>query len=528
MEAARKPPDLQRVSDYVYHYAQHQPEHEALVWQSVRITYSGFAQKVKTVSRALLSSGIKKGDRIAFLGPPRPEYFIVMMAAVDIGAIWIGLNPRYRIGEFRHVMNQGSPKLVFAQNPIDGRDYGDELCTLFAEFDCVDQVITIDAQTPPGIRFEDFLGCAGNISESKWHSVRECVNADDPAVIIFTSGTTGKPKGAMNSHYGLVYGAQTEFSRWPSRAMRVLQNMPINHIANIGMMSSYALVAGGTLVFMDRFEPGEILRTIEREKITFWLQAPAMFHLAANHPDFGQTDLSSLEYIIWGGGPMPQHLVEFLHGVGATLAMAYGMTELTAYVTYSDLDAGPESLAQTIGRPEPRYDLRLMKKDGTRAHAGESGEIQARGRWLMTGYYRQPEASRDAFTEDGWFRTGDVAERLPDGNWKLVGRIKEMYKSGGYNIYPREIETVIEEHPGVAMSAVIGVPDLLYHEVGHAFVQCEHGAGITPAEIEGWCRERMANYKVPKVFEIVEELPKLPIGKIDKQALKKRAGFRTG
>lgn len=529
MEIVKNIPDLQRISDYVYYYAQHQPEHEALIWQHVRITYSEFAEKVKAVSMALLSYEIEKGDRVAFLGTPRPEYFIVMMAAVDIGAIWIGLNPRYRIGEFRHVVNQGSPKLIFAQDQIDGRDYSEELSILFAEFDSVDQVIIFDTEIPSvGVKFEDFLDCTPNISESRWRSAREHVEADDTAVIIFTSGTTGKPKGAMNSHYGLVYCAQIEFSRWPSRSMRVLQNMPINHIANIGMMSSYALVAGGTLVFMDRFDPGELLHTIEQEKITFWLQAPAMFHLAVNHPDFGQTDLSSLEYIIWGGGPMPQHLVEFLHGLGATLAMAYGMTELTAYVTYSDLDAGPEPLAGTIGRPEPRYELRLIKKDGNLANVGESGEIQAKGRWLMNGYFNQPEASSDAFTENGWLKTGDVAELRADGNWKLVGRIKEMFKSGGYNIYPREIEIVIEEHPNVAMSAVIGVPDPIYHEVGYAFVQCEQKTEITPVEIAGWCKERLANYKVPKVFEVVEELPKLPIGKIDKQALKKRVDPLTG
>ncbi|NKB77528.1 MAG: AMP-binding protein [Gammaproteobacteria bacterium] len=324
----------------------------------------------------------------------------------------------------------------------------------------------------------------------------------------------------MNTHFGLVHCAHIEFSRWPSEKMRVLQNMPINHIANIGMMSSYALVAGGTLIFMDCFDAGEILKVIETEKITFWLQAPAMFHLVINHPEFNRSDLSSLEYIVWGGGPMPEHMVRFLSTLGAKLAMAYGMTELTAYASYSDANASHEVLANTIGRPEPRYDLRLMKADGRIAEIGEPGEIQAKGRWLMNGYFNEPEATAESFTADGWFKTGDIAQLRSDGNWHLVGRTKEMYKSGGFNIYPREIEIVIEEHPGVAMTAVLATFDPIYNEVGYAFVQLQENADVDEAELKHWCRERLANYKVPKNFEIINELPKLPIGKIDKQSLK--------
>lgn len=292
------------------------------------------------------------------------------------------------------------------------------------------------------------------------------------------------------------------------------------------MMSSCALVKGGTLVFQDRFDPKALLKIIERERISFWLQSPVQFHMVSALPEFDQTDFSSLNYIIWSGGPMPQHLVEKLYQLDCCLATAYGMTELTAYATYSDLDASCEVLANTIGRPEGRYDLRLQKADGYLAEVGEQGEIQAKGRWLMKGYFNQPEETAESFTDDGWFKTGDIAELCDDGNWRLVGRTKEMYKSGGYNIYPREIEMVIEAHPAVGLTAVLGVSDSLYGEVGYAFVEVKDGQKVDGALLRNWCRTRLANYKVPKYFEVLPELPRLPIGKIDKQGLRKQLDER--
>lgn len=513
--------ELEKISDYVFHHAAHSPQSEALVWNENRITYAEFAQQIESISRALLAAGVKKGDRIAMLGSPRPEFWILLLATADIGAIWLGLHPRYQLPEFDHVIQQAQPKIVFGFAEIDGRDYTTELETLNQNHDCIEKIVFYDnPETDFGAKFDTFISKATQIDDDKWLTARSQVSTDDTAVIIFTSGSTGRPKGAMIKHYGLVHCAHIELTRWPSENLRLLQNMPINHIANIGMMSSYALVNGGTMVFMDRFDPEHVLQVIERENITFWLQAPTMFHLAVTHPKFENYDISSLQYIIWAGSPMPQDLVEHLYQLGATLATAYGMTELTAYATYSDLYANIEVLANSIGKPEPRYQLRLHNDAGEIPAVGERGEIQARGRWLMNGYFNQPDATREAFTEDGWFKTGDVAELRDDGNWRMVGRTKEMFKSGGFNIYPREIEIAIEEHADVAMAAVIGISDPVYFEVGYAFVQPMPGRAVDTDDLDKWCRQRLANYKVPKTFEILDELPKLPIGKIDKQKLK--------
>ncbi len=511
----------QRVGAALWRWAAERPEADAVVWGERRLNYRDLAAEVAACAKGLLALGVAPGDRVALLSTPRPEFIIVLLAVTEIGAIWVGLHPRYRLAELRYVVGKARPKVIFALPEIEGRRYDEEFAALTAEFGFVETLIAVEGALPGARPYAEFV----DRTDRRDATLRErqtTISPDDTAVIIFTSGTTGEPKGAMIRHYGLMLGALVENDRWPSKTgLRLLHNMPINHIAGVGMLGLFPIIVGGTLVFMDRFDPRVMLRTIERERITFWLQGATMFHLAVTHPDFENFDLSSLEYLIWAGAPMPRDLVARLYELPGTLATAFGMTELSLYATYSDLDADFEVLANSIGRPDPRLDLRVADAEGRAVAPGEAGEIQARGRWLMAGYFDNSDATREAFTPDGWFKTGDIAQVRADGNLSIVGRSKEMYISGGYNIYPREIEIAIESHAAVAAAAVLGVSDPVYGEVGQAFLQAEPGTTIVAAEIAAWCRDRLANYKVPKSFEILAELPRLPIGKIDKQALKR-------
>ena len=399
-------PELERVSDYVDYFAEHAPDRVALVHGQERLTHSEVKARVDAIADALLHAGIAKGDRIAMLSTPRTEFFLVFLATISIGAVWVGLNPRYKIGEFRHVIREAQPKLIIALAEIDGRRYDEELATLDAEFDCVEAMVTFGKGAGYGRPFEAFVADGRAASPDARAAARTDVGADDTAVIIFTSGSTGAPKGAMLAHYGLIHGARTEHRHWFHCHPVVLANMPINHIAGLGMITTYGYINGGTVVFQERFEPEAVLRLIEAERITFWLQAPTMFHFTVNHPRFADTDISSLTHIIWAGSPMAEELVARLNALGARLATAFGMTELSTYVTFSDADADFEVLANTIGRPEAGYDLRLGNEHGNPVPRGQEGEIQARGRWLMKGYFNQAQATREAFTPDGWFRTG--------------------------------------------------------------------------------------------------------------------------
>jgi len=513
-------PVLPRLSDYVFHYAQTQPDQEALVLGDQRLTYREFAETVTEIGRALIAAGVQPGDRVAMLTTPHPDFFLVFMATAAIGGIWLGLNPRYKLGEFRHVLHEAKPRLLFAAPELEGRDFRPELTTLKAECDFLEQIVASRGEMAGAKTIRAFLAEAHKTPIAEFEARRAAVTPDDAALLIFTSGSTGAPKAAMVKHYGLVHGGLVEQSHWFSERPVVLVNMPVNHIAGIGMKTGFGLIGGAKIVFQENFHPAECLALVAREKVTFWLQAPTMFHFMVNDPTFERTDLSSVEHIIWAGSAMAYDLVAKLRGIGATLHTAFGMTELSTYATYSDDDASDEVLALTIGKPDSRLNLRLANADGTPVLVGEQGEIQAEGRWVMKGYFNRPDETAASYTPDGWFRTGDTAIERPDGNWMIVGRIKEMYKSGGYNIYPREVEIAIEAHPQVAMAAVVGVPDPIFQEVGHAFVQPEPGCRVEPADLAVWCKERLANYKVPKRFTILEALPRLPIGKIDKVGLR--------
>jgi acyl-CoA synthetase (AMP-forming)/AMP-acid ligase II len=246
-----------------------------------------------------------------------------------------------------------------------------------------------------------------------------------------------------------------------------------------------------------------------------------MLQLQLSHPDFPTTDLSSVELILWGGAAMPRDGIRELQKLGARLLTAYGMTETSAHATYSEEDADIDVLAESVGKPDSRIPCRIMTDLGEPTKVGETGELQFHGELMMLEYWKRPEATGAAFTQDGWLKTGDTGFWREDGNIQLVGRVSEMFKSGGYNVYPREVEIALEELPAVAMAAVISVPDELYQEVGHAYLLLEAGQDVSEDELRAFCRERLANYKVPKRFFPWRELPMLPVGKIDKQRLRR-------
>ncbi len=515
-----------RIGECVAWHSQRQPDQEAAVHNDTRISYGELEQASETWAKALLAAGVQKGDRIAMLAPGCIEWLAVLVGATDIGAIWTGFHPRYRLREFQHVTGLSEPVVLVAFRHLHGRDYVDELTSLREQNPSIRSLVLLDDELPGSVPVNEFLSKAGNIPDSTLASARDAVTADDTAVLIFTSGTTGQPKAAMVRHRALLTGAAVQLQHWPMTRPRVLHMMPVNHIAGIGMTAVFGLYAGGTLVFQDRFDPGDLIRLLETERIDHVLGSPVQFHMMANHPDLECHNLSRLKYLTWGGAPMAESLVERLEKLSCELRTSFGMTELGLYVSYSDAGASRALLSRTIGKLHAGFDIRVADENGKIAHAGEQGEIQARGSWLLAGYYRDEQATRDAYTPDGWFRTGDVVKVLDDGNLEIVGRTKEMFISGGFNIYPREIEIVLEENPEVGLVAVLGVADPVFGEVGHAFVEPLPGTQVEEELLRNWCRDRLANYKIPKTFEVCNELPRLPIGKIDKQALRKELAAR--
>lgn len=528
--ATALPPSLPRIGDYARWHAERTPDADAMVLGDERYTYAAFADAVDACTKALIAAGVEKGDRVATLAPPSPDYFITFLAASSIGAIWLGLNPRYQIGELTYVVGDSEPVVLFARTRIDDRAYASELAELMGATQSLRKLVLLDAErldeTPDAQSYTDFLATGSDIDASRLAEHRETAGGRDPCMIVYTSGSTGRPKGALLHHEGIVEFSLAQNRVWPVSPLRVLNYFPINHVGCVIDVSTPALVAGGTIVFMEHFDPRRSLELMQQEKITLWGSVPSVFHLQFEVADFDSFDLSAVKTIMWGGAAMPRDLILRLLEYGVPLATNYGLTESSSAITVIPPTRDVDILEKTVGWAFEGTEVRLVDAEGATVPDGESGEIQSRSIYNMLGYWRREEATAEVFTEDGWFSTGDIGRRNPDGSYSIVGRVKEMYKSGGYNVYPREVEMAIESHDGVELAAVVSIPDPVWQEIGVAYIVLNRP--VAEEELAAHCRAALANYKIPKRFEIVDTMPLLPIGKVDKVSLKKRAAAEAG
>ena len=512
---ARNLVELARISDYPGHWAAERPDAEAMVLGAERWSWRRFADTVERCARGLFAAGIRHGDRVAMLATARPEALVCFLAAARLGALWSGLNLRLTIDELAYVVGDAEPSLLFAIPGFRGRDYRGDIGSLRERVPSLRRVVML------GEDWDAFLAEGDAAADAEFAASCARTQPDDPCLLIYTSGSTGRPKGAMLSHAGLVRCLRNQSDFWWAEPLRVLNNMPISNMFCIGDLFCWTMIGGGTTIFNEGFDAREVLATIERERVTVWGQVPTMQQIALAHPDAASFDLSSLKLVFWAGARAPRDLIRALKRLTPNLSTNYGLTETVAGVTYVEPGAAFDVLAETVGKPHPHYEMRIVGADGGILGDGEAGEIQVAGPCRMVGYWRQPEATAAMLGADGWLRTGDIGFRRPDGNYQLVGRLSDMFKSGGFNVYPREVELALEEHPDVAMAAVIGVADPLYGEVGRAFVELERGAAADEAVLTAWCRARLANFKVPKLIEIRTALPLVAVGKIDKAALRR-------
>lgn len=521
---------IERLPDAVAAYARAVPEREAVIFGDQRLTYADLDREIDRYARALIAAGVETGDRVAMIVTPRPEFILMLLGAMRAGAVWVGVNPKYRREEMRHVLGDCRPKLLVSilEDPA-GRRYDDDLGDLADDVAANAGLVTIGGVLEGKSRSLDAFLAAGDALDPAPAAARlNRTSRRDPVSIVYTSGSTGRPKGAVLSHDGFFHSykalAESFVGRESLRAgHRVICNLPTNHVGCQSDICGNCLIDGGTIVFMETFDPGGILETVERERITILGGLPLMHQAVFDHPDAGRRDLGSVSVVAWGGAPMPAPLLRRLVGKGWFFSLHYGLTEGGSINSVNPPDADFVLLTETIGRPDHDNEYRVVDADGTPVRENGIGEVQIRGPGVMLGYFNNPEATAAAFTADGWFRTGDQVQSLPDGNWRFVGRVVEMFKSGGYNVYPREVELALEEHPGVAAAAVVPVADPRYDEVGWAFVIPAAGADMDEAALRAFAGERLANYKVPKAFLIRETLPLLPIGKVDKRALREEA-----
>jgi len=518
--------DLPRVSDYVAWHAARTPDAQAAWFDGVYTSYAELEQRVDTMARAFVGLGLAKGSRIAVLSTPRTEFYVAWLAALRAGLVYTGLNPRHTYRELAHVVSDARPDAIIALPQFEAAQFEPEVARLLAEFPFIRHSFRLDSGPSLGVLAAqaELLTHAGSVDEDRYAERVAAVRGRDPAAIVYTSGSSGAPKGAVIPHDAFVYGPRRAAVAIAMDQPRTVCALPTNHIGCLADLCTGVLVAGGMIAFMDRFDPARLLELVETLQLSTIQHTPTVLHLLTQHPDFATRDLSSLKLAAWGGAALPTDALRKFRAMHLRLMLAYGLTECVSNICWADDTYTDEQLTTTIGRPDSNQVVKLVDEHLNEVTDGEPGEILARHPAQMLGYFNNPEATAAVFTVDGFLRTGDVAVRLADGTLKIVGRRSEMFKSGGYNIYPREIEHCIEEHPAIALAAVIGVADPLYSEVGVAYALAKP-VEVRPTEdaLRAWCKARLANYKVPKRFVIRDALPLLPVGKVDKQALKREA-----
>jgi len=504
---------------------------------TTRLTFDQLAEGVAAATRAVLANGIERGDRVAVWAPNCAEWVIAALGAVGAGALLVPLNTRYKGAEAAYILRQSGARILFTVQGFLGVDYPAMLAEAVSAGSAVpdlERVVVLrtgDGSSPVAsvagdqvVDWQVFLHEGAAVPADIAAGRTASITSGDMSDLVFTSGTTGHPKGAMATH------GQTlrTFATWAEvvglrAGDRYLIVNPFFHTFGYKAGVLACLMTGATMVAEPVFDVDVLMERIAAERITVLPGPPTIFRTILDRPDRKSFDLSSLRLVVTGAAPVPVELVEQLWSdLGVeTVLTAYGLTEATGTVTMCRRGDPAEVISGTSGRAIPDVEVRIVDTDGKELPRGESGEIVVRGYNVMHGYFNDIESSDEAIDADGWLHTGDIGVMDDDGNIDITDRLKDMYVSGGFNVYPAEVEAAFRSHPAVGQVAVIGVPDRRMGEVGLALVVPVAGSDPGAADsLVDWARERLANFKVPRSVRLVESLPMNAGGKVLKRDLR--------
>ena len=483
--------------------------YDALLWNGKTVTYHEFGEATLRLANSLLKLGIGKGDRIVMMLPNIPQFPMVYYAALMIGAVVVPINIMFKYHEVAFLLDDSEAKAIVAWDGFAG-----EVLRAVSGMEALKHIIFLGDQ-----RFENTEDLTELITNGPTDEIQEEISGDDVALILYTSGVTGRPKGAEITHLSVSRHLcdMQEIFRFTHHD-RFLTVHPLFHPMGQAMAMNVGLAAGALLILHPRFHPGDILNAIQDRKVTVFLGVPSMYRLIMKFPSLDKFDVSSLRYAISGGSAFPQELMEqFEARFEAPLLEGYGLSEAFSFVTVNQMKRG--RLAGSAGLSIPGVDVKILDENDQELAIDEMGEIVVRGPTVMRGYLNRPEVTRIAL-RDGWLHTGDVGRIDFDGYLHILDRTNDVIIKSGFKIFPREIETVIEGLPHVRDVAVIGFPDEETGEEIKACVVLKPGAQITSGEIQEYCRERMAPYKSPKLVRFYRELPKTATGKVMKEELR--------
>jgi fatty-acyl-CoA synthase len=476
-----------------------------------RWTYGELLHDAERVSAALLER-FAPGEHLAVWAPNTPEWVLLEFAVALAGLVLVTVNPAYRAQELAYVLRQSRAVGLFMVREWRGNPMAASLHAVRADLPWLREVIDL-------AEWDGFL--AGVAPRDEYPAVRP----EDPAQIQYTSGTTGFPKGALLHHRGITNNARFTAERLEVGPGDVWVNpMPLFHTGGCVLGTLGPMWSRATQVCVLAFDPALVLELIETEGATTLGAVPTMLLAMIEHPDFERRDLRSLRSVVSGGSTVPAELVRHIESaLGIRFGIVFGQTEASPVMTQTRLDDTPEDKAETVGQPHLQQELRIVDPDTSReVPVGSLGEIVGRGYNVMLGYYDMPEATAAAIDADGWLHTGDLGTMDRRGYVRVEGRIKDMVIRGGENLYPREIEEVLFEHPSVADVAVVGIPDPKWGEAVAAVIRLQPGRPVTEAALHSYVRERLAPQKAPRRWAFVEELPLTASGKVQKFVLREQ------
>ncbi len=531
MTPERQSDDLPRTIPAVVEWAARRyGDAQALSDVDVTLTFVELAAAVDEAARALVASGVEPGERVAIWAPNIPEWPVVALAVYRVGAVVVPLNTRYKGAEAAYILRTAGARRLFTVSDFLDTDY----TAMLAGRDDVpdlDEIVVLRGPTRPGtVAWSDMMVRAASVDPATTAARAAALTPDDLSDILFTSGTTGAPKGAMLRHGASVRA----FDAWSTvvglrPGDRYLIVNPFFHAfgSKAGILA--CLIKGATIIPHPVFDVPSVMARIEQERVTMLPGPPAIYQSILDAPDRSSYDLDSLRLAVTGAATVPVELILRMRDelTFRTIVTGYGLTEATGIATMCRHDDDPETIARTSGRAIPDVEVAVVDDDGTALPAGTPGEVVVRGYNVMAGYDANPEATAEAIDADGWLHTGDVGVLDAAGNLTITDRKKDMFIVGGFNAYPAEIENTLMRHPGVGQVAVVGVPDARMGEVGMAFVVRRAGAEVTEDELVAFSREEMANYKVPRYVEFVDALPMNASNKVLKYELRQRGEARA-
>ncbi|MCY8491237.1 AMP-binding protein [Bacillus atrophaeus] len=523
--------------------AKRHPDREAVVYpdRNLRYTYTQFNRLCRRTAKGLMKLGIKKGDHVAVWASNVPEWLTAQFAAAQIGAVLVTVNTNFQSAELDYLLKHSDASALILMDSYRGTSYTDILNGLIPElkesepgqlqsdrFPFLKTILFIGDKSPPGMyHWDDIATLSKTVSETELDHRMNSLMSVDVINMQYTSGTTGFPKGVMLSHFNIINNAANIAECMKlSSTDRMCIPVPFFHCFGCVLGVLACVCAGAAMIPVQEFDPAAVLTAVEQEKCTALHGVPTMFIAELHHKHFPSYDLSHLRTGIMAGSACP---IEVMKAVIEKMGMkeitiAYGQTEASPVITQTRADDSLQRRVETVGRALPHIEVKIVQPGTSKEVArGVQGELCTRGYHVMKGYYKDPEATASAIDADGWLHTGDLAVMDEQGYCRITGRLKDMLIRGGENIYPREIEELLYQHPKVLDVQVVGVPDVKFGEEAAAWVKLKEGQTASPEELQAYCKGKIARHKIPRYIVFTNEYPMTASGKIQKFKLREKA-----